>query len=306
MRDVPDTDATDPPPDVTTCEAQVRWEVPQCQAVVTYPCGVPGGPVTSSGDARCSSLCSPVNNASVAGFCMPGPSAQSVRCGACGVGRFTEGLGLDACDRDDADTFAGWLARGAGAEHIAAIAFARLADELAAMGAPEALVREARESAAHEHEHCDVMRAFARAEGVEPTLVSDPQWTARSLADIAIENAGEGCVRETLGAVVMAWQAEHAESPALRAALAKIAREEWSHSVWSWSLDQWARSVLDADTIAAMDRARDAAIAELRASMATNDPTPTLAQRAGMPSARAVSAMLGELDRSLWARSIAC
>jgi hypothetical protein len=63
--------------------------------------------------------------------------------------------------------------------------------------------------------------------------------------------------------------------------------------------------VLDADTIAAMDRARDHAIDELRASMATDDPSAALSLRAGMPSARVVSAMIHELDRSLWSASSA-
>ncbi|MFO0559622.1 MAG: hypothetical protein U0269_16510 [Polyangiales bacterium] len=297
----PDVRTDDASADAASCVAQVRYTVPNCEAQITYPCGIPGGPLVGGNDPRCASLCSPVGNIGIQpGYCIAVGGANTVQCGVCGVGRFTDGLGLDDCDWEDRDTFAGWLARGATVERIAATAFDRLADELAALGAPSFLVQTARESAEHERGHFDALAFFARREGVEPKVSGAAALRSRSLFEIALENAGEGCVRETLGAVVMDYQARHADDPALREALAKIADEESMHSAWSWALDHWARTVLDAPSVAQLDRARDRAIAELAHSMGAQDPSPELAARAGMPSAAVVRAMIEGLRESLW------
>lgn len=296
----PDVRLDDASTDAASCAAQVRYTVPNCEAQITYPCGIPGGPLMGSNDPRCASLCSPVGNIGISpGYCI-GVGTGTVQCGVCGVGRFTAGMGLESCDREDSDTFAGWLARGATVERIAATAFDRLADELAALGAPGALVEQARESAAHEREHFDALLSFSRREGAEPKVLDDVAIAPRSLFAIAVENAGEGCVRETLGAAVMAYQSKRAADPALCAALAKIADEEAMHSAWSWALDQWARSVLDEASVAKLDEARARAIAELSRDMGTHDPSPELAARAGMPSAAVVRAMISGLRESLW------
>jgi rubrerythrin len=230
---------------------------------------------------------------------MAGPVPNSIQCGVCGVGRFTDGMGLSDDPREDPATFAGWLLRAARVESIAAVAFDRLADELAAWGAPESLVRGARESAEDERGHASIMARFAAAEGLEAPAVAPPAHAPRSLESIALENAAEGCVRETLGAVVMAWQAEHAADPALRAALSRVAEEESRHAAWSWELDAWARSALPPSAARRMDEARAAAIAELTRDMAL-EPAPELAERGGMPRASAVRAMLAELHATVW------
>ncbi|MBL8683745.1 MAG: hypothetical protein JNK05_31525 [Myxococcales bacterium] len=297
----PDADV----PDATSCAPIIRTTVPNCESTVTYPCGIPGGPVRS-GDPRCAMLCTGAGNPGITpGYCTGGPGANSVTCGICGVGRFTDGLDASACDGGDdaARSFGAWLARGAQVEGIAAMAFDRLADELASFGAPASLVDGARTSAGHEREHCAAMTELAARWGHDVSLASASAFGSRTLADIVIENAGEGCVRETLGAVVMAYQSQHAQDRAVREALAKIAFEEQAHSAWSWALDAWARSVVDHETLAAMDAARDRVLDELVRSMATVDPSEELAREAGMPSARAVSAMISGLSASLWRAS---
>lgn len=286
--------------DAASCEAQVRYIVAGCEAQITYPCGIPGGPLMGDHDPRCVTLCSPVGNIGIMpGFCFAsGPN--TVQCGVCGVGRFTDGLQLDESDWDERDSFVAWLARGATAEWIAAAAFDRLADELSVLGAPSELIAGARESAEHERAHFDALAWFARREGVEPKVSRVALLPSRSLFEIALENAGEGCVRETLGAVVMRYQAQHAADPALREALEKIADEESMHAAWSWALDGWARTVLDASSVAQLDRARERAIAELAHSVGTQEPSLELAVRAGMPSAAVVRAMIEGLRESLW------
>jgi hypothetical protein len=284
-----------PPSDSGACTRTVR-SPNSCQSEIVFSCGIPGGPLTA-GDPRCQTLCAGVGP--VAGLCQPGSTPNTVMCISCGVGRFTEGMGL-ASDGGRPDTFAAWLAEGAAVEAIAAVAFDRLADELSLAGAPDVLVARARGCADEERGHAKVMERLARAEGVEVTPSTVSPHAPRALVDIALENAVEGCVRETLGAVIMGWQARHAQDPAVRDALSAIAREESSHAAWSWELDAWARTALAPQEVAAMDRARDRAIAALSDELGRSDPSVDLSVKGGMPSAAVVRAMISELSHTLW------
>jgi hypothetical protein len=88
----------------------------------------------------------------------------------------------------------------------------------------------------------------------------------RSLEAMAIENAVEGCVNETFGALLMTWQAQHAASKDLRDTFTKIARDEIGHAALSRELAAWAESQLDAGANARVKRARGRAIAKLSRS----------------------------------------
>ena len=52
----------------------------------------------------------------------------------------------------------------------------------------------------------------------------------RALGVVAIENAVEGCVRETFGALIASWQAEHARDPGIKRLMRSIARDETRHA----------------------------------------------------------------------------
>jgi hypothetical protein len=47
---------------------------------------------------------------------------------------------------------------------------------------------------------------LARRHGVAPLPIKVGAFPARSLEDLAVENATEGCVRETYGALLALWQ----------------------------------------------------------------------------------------------------
>jgi hypothetical protein len=85
----------------------------------------------------------------------------------------------------------------------------------------------------------------------------------RSLEAIAIENAAEGCVRETWGAVIALWQTNTAADPEVRAVFAQIAKDEARHAALAWAVDEWVRPLLDDDARARVDAAREAAAQEL-------------------------------------------
>lgn len=150
-------------------------------------------------------------------------------------------------------------------EGLAADAFDELAEHLGGHGAPTALVQRCRSAAEEERTHVElagglarrfgasVARGGARVRGERPTLLA-----------LARHNAVEGCVRETLGVLVLAEQARAAADAGVRAALAQIAVDEASHALLSWEIDRWAHERLSAGQRSIVEADRRAAIEELR------------------------------------------
>jgi len=117
-------------------------------------------------------------------------------------------------------SLARYFAETAYLEAAAVDAFRILRDELEAHGAPQALVTGAERAATDEVRHTRI-HAQARA-----PLRRDADAAARAEASrsspifaIALENAVEGCVRETFAALVAHHQAAAAGSPHVRAAM---------------------------------------------------------------------------------------
>lgn len=143
-------------------------------------------------------------------------------------------------------------------------AFERLAAELATHGAPDSLVRDAKRAADDERMHARVMARLARRAGATVPRWRPTRGPVRPLRAMAEENAREGCVRETFGALVAAWQTARAADPKLRAAMRVIARDETRHAALAWRVDAWARGFLSGDERAALDAIRDAEVRSLR------------------------------------------
>ena len=56
----------------------------------------------------------------------------------------------------------------------------------------------------------------------------------RTLEEIATENAREGCVRETFGAVMGLWESTQERDPVVAAASSVITHEELGHAELGW------------------------------------------------------------------------
>jgi hypothetical protein len=174
------------------------------------------------------------------------------------TGRRTSGA-AEPCG--DATGIADYLARSAYLEAVSVVAFERLAREISAHGAPEELTSLARRAAREEVEHADAVWRLASIFGAtapieRPSLVPSE---VRSLYEIAVENAVEGCVRETYGAAVGVFRAARATDAAVREAMQAIAEEECGHAELSWRILRWTLSQLDEAERRAMGRAmRDA------------------------------------------------
>ncbi|HZS42043.1 MAG TPA: ferritin-like domain-containing protein [Polyangia bacterium] len=247
------------------------------------------GGITFTQAGRCSAFCPP-------GHVSCEPSVQNgqslVHCngGRC-LGRAPANLraarapsGGDAIGRE--------LAIAAHLEAASVSAFERLRDELRAHGAPPSLIRAAERARKDEVRHARMTAALAKRHGAAPPpveLCGDlPQ--VRELESIAVENAVEGCARESWGALIATWQSRTAGDPRLRALAESIAPDETRHAELAWAVARWAEPRLSA---AARRRVRDArrrALAELAAAAAV-EPAPILVERLGLPRARPALAL---------------
>ena len=104
----------------------------------------------------------------------------------------------------------------------------------------------------------------------------------RSLVEVAVENAAEGCVRETYGAAVAVFQGERAGDRSVRLALRVIAGDEAEHAALGWAVDAWARSRLSRAGRARLDAAREEARGDLLARVQSKVPL-ELASALGVP-----------------------
>lgn len=129
-------------------------------------------------------------------------------------GRRPEGL---ACAQfEGPDEGARFLAQMAYLEAASVDAFVSLTHELEAHRAPTRLRAASRRAARDEVRHARVMRRLARRAGARVPEVQVEPSPVRSLEEIAIENAIEGCVRETFGAAVAMIQSERAGDARVR------------------------------------------------------------------------------------------
>ena len=215
-----------------------------------------------------------------------GPGGPFVDCRSvyefCSDGRKPEGL---QDPRMDARCSLGALfARMAWLEAASVPAFLRLANELKAHGAPEVLVRAARRAAGEEVRHTRAMRELARRHGASVPAVEHAPFPSRSLEAMVVENAKEGCVRETYGAVVAGWQARTAEDARVREELGRIAEDELRHAELAWAVDAWAAERLTPEACQRVRAARLEAFEEMEHLLARQEPDAMVVRRAGLPS----------------------
>jgi len=301
------------PPDASTeaCARRLGPGTPVCsyEQTVIFPCGFPdevarldAGASAPSGDAVCRALCagSATMNTVVAGFCQELTARDArpfvVECGTCCYGRRTEGLAAPALADDGAGAFLAWAAS---LEAASVVAFERLADELAAHGAPATLTAAARASARDEARHAAVVGALALARGASVAEARVDAPVARTLDAMARENVVEGCVYETWAAMLAWWQADHAGAPDVAAAQRRIARDETRHAALAWSVRDWCLSHDDADA-GALSAAMSEAVDALAASVEAPAPA-ALVDELGLPTPAEARRMFATLRASIWA-----
>ncbi|QRK08132.1 ferritin-like domain-containing protein [Archangium violaceum] len=219
--------------------------------------------------------------------------------GGCAIGRRPVGLrvaGRVTCE----DALGLHFARAAHLEAASINAFLRLREELALHGADVSLRDAALVSALEEVVHTDVSTRLARRFGATPPRPEVETLPLRSLREVALDNAVEGCVRETFGALVAHHQALHARDAEVREAMARIAEDETRHAELSWAIDRWAREQLPTAEREALREAQREAIAMLREEVASPLDA-ALVTEAGMPAPEVAASLVDSLERELWA-----
>lgn len=225
-------------------------------------------------------------------------SAVTVSCPpGCAVGRrpagFCPSLTLES------QALGKYFAQLAELEAASVTAFRILRDELRAHGAPRRLVRAASRAARDEIRHARATRALARRSGGVASPVAPTKPARRSLEAIALENAVEGCVRETFGALLATHQAEHAADPVVRATMQRISIDETRHAALSWQVARWLDTRLSPAARTRVTVARRAAAREL-VQGAAREEAPAFAARIGLPDRRRAAALAADLSQALW------
>ncbi|WP_394849134.1 ferritin-like domain-containing protein [Pendulispora brunnea] len=216
----------------------------------------------------------------------------------CSPGRRPEGFAMAGASVD-ASPLGRFFAEAAELEAASVPAFLRLAEELAHHGAPADLVLHACDAARDEIRHTAMMTSLARRFGAEPSTPVVPPRPVRSLFDIALENAVEGCVHETHAALYATHQARHAADRRIRKVMKRIAEDETRHGALAWSVAAWIESLLSDEERARIDQARSDAVTTLMNG--TAEPHPDVVRIAGAPSAAQASRLLHAVAGELWA-----
>lgn len=203
------------------------------------------------------------------GVCQPQIGSDGACCyveyGGCPIGRpfVVDGVARTAVARASADwrgelvlrtedldpvtraTLAEAWEREALTEHASIGAFARFVLELLAVGAPADQVARAARALADEERHArlafDLASTFAEApRGPGPLAIAGALAGDSDLASVAARTAAEGCIAETVAAVLARAAATAARDPSLGAALCRVADEEAEHAELAWVHVAWA------------------------------------------------------------------
>jgi hypothetical protein len=161
-----------------------------------------------------------------------------------------------------------WARDGAN-EHASVASFARFVLELMAVGAPANLVRLAQQAMGDEIRHAELCyglaSAYAGAEmGPAPISMTGALSLQMDLAAIAARAVAEGCVAETVAALLASEAGALATDPGARRALLAIAPDEARHAELAWRFVGWALECGSPSVFEVVAAAFDDAIAALR------------------------------------------
>jgi hypothetical protein len=164
--------------------------------------------------------------------------------------------------------------------------------------APNDIVQRCAQAALEEIEHTRITTALARRFGAEPALPSPRELAVRSALAIALENAVEGCVRETFGALIAHCQAAAARDPDVQRSMAVIAGDETRHAELSWMVAHWLEPQLSPAEQQSVAAARLAALHQL-ATQADVELESAERSAIGWPCREAQAALLARLSEAI-------
>jgi len=172
----------------------------------------------------------------------------------------------------------------------AVVAYRELARELHAFGAPRSLRDRVRRAAWDSIRHTRFADGLALRFGSEPERPMIHARRPRTLAELARDNAVDGCIREAWSAALALWQAEYALAPIVREAMRDFAHDKMRHAQLAWDIHRWAIGRIEESEVLAVDEASRKAIARiLRAPVPFL--TPATLRQVGLPSPKTARAL---------------
>lgn len=214
-------------------------------------------------------------------------------------GRMPNGIQIN--DRNDTtqSSIASYLANMAAMETAAITAFEYLVRELTAYGAPETLIAQAQQAVDEEKRHAEMAGLLAAAHEATVPAVQIDDFMLRSMYEIALENAIEGCVNETFAAACGIWQSEYAQMPVFKKIIGYITDEEISHAALSWEIHHWLMPQLTPMQQQAISKAQIKAVDDLMTSFRQKG-DPAQQSAFGLPDEASASVILSQLQQSTW------
>lgn len=219
------------------------------------------------------------------------------------VGRMPAGLHVEPVEA--ATLLGDYFADMAAMETAAITAFRYLARELEAYQAPAELIRLAKTAIIEETGHAQLAGLLSQACDTAVPHVEVADFQLRSLFEIALENAVEGCVNETFAAACGLWQHEQAGLEVFRAVIGHIAEEEIGHAALSWAIHEWVMPQLTASQQAHIRQAQAAAV-EVLAQKFLHEEHPLVRQAVGLPQQAEAASLFQQLRTHLWEPRIHC
>lgn len=218
----------------------------------------------------------------------------------CAIGRLPAGLCRSRRAVRATDPVGSFFAEVANLEAAAITAFGQLARELRLHGAPRSLIHGALRSRRDEVRHARATAGLARQYGGRPLRPRVAAWTPRGLVEVVADNAVEGCIRETYGALMAHAQARQAAAPRVRRVLAGIAADETRHAALSWSLAEWARARMSPAERRRVTRGTGDALERMEAELTREQP-PEVHAVAGLPQPEHATTLFRRLRAQLHA-----
>ena len=148
-----------------------------------------------------------------------------------------------------------------------------LKKELEDLHAPLEFYQRCQRAAEQEVMHARLMAKQCFKENSSPPPLKFGQLPKRSIFELAMDNAIEGCVFETYAALRAHYQANHAQDLNIKKIMKLIAKDETEHAQLAWDIHQWLMKQLTKQQQLEIHRAQQKAFEKLAQEVAKDAQT---------------------------------
>ena len=176
------------------------------------------------------------------------------------------------------------------AEASSVAAFLQLRSELIHHNVPSGFQNRCLKAAEEEVHHARMMAKLAGEEDCDLPELSFGSFRQRSLFELTLDNAVEGCIFEAFSALKAQYQARHATDLRVLSAMKVIARDETEHAQLAWDLHHYLMERLtESERI-------DIRLAQKRALQQVLHQASLDAEREGQPPIHLANAFVSQLQ----------